>query len=202
MTNVKALMGQAVGLAAGLAALFLLLLGAVTPLSAAPEAYNFDKSASKIDFIYQLNGNEIKGRVPVLAANIVLDFDRIGASSMAITMGMAQVRAGVFVATEAIKSESILNTAAYPQAVFVSRKVKQIRNGAVITGDLTLRGVTRELQMMARFFRQQGTDPEDRSQLVLKVRGGFSRRDFGITGYPDLVGDRIDLDILVYINRR
>jgi len=198
VTKVKVLVGRAIGLVA----IFLLFLGAGTILSAAPVQYDFDKSASKIDFIYRLNGNEIIGRVPVLKAEVLLDFDRIGGSSMAITMGMAQVRAGIFIATETIKSESILNTAAYPQAVFVSRKIKQTQNGAVITGDLTLRGVTRKLQMTAQFFRQQGTDPEDRSRLVLKVRGGFSRRDFGITGYPDLVGDRIDLDILVYINRR
>lgn len=170
------------------------------PVAAEPQTYELEKSASRIDFIYHLNGAKVTGKLPVARAGVVLDFDNLAASEITVVMAMAQVRAGIFLATDVIKSPSVLSTAAFPEAVFVSRQVRAQGNGAVMQGDLTLRGVTRPITMDVQFFRQSGTESGDLSKLVLSVRGVLQRSEFGAVGYPALVGEQIELRILAVIS--
>jgi len=176
-----------------------LLLG--TPLVAAPQPYHLDIAASKVDFIYQLNGVSVTGKLPVVRADVVLDFDNLQNSKIKIVMAMAQVRAGIFIATDAIKSETVLNTAAFPEAIFESRKVRRTASGAKIEGVLTLRGISRPITMGARFYRQTGAAAGGGTELVLSVRGELARSEFGATGYPNLVGEIIALKIMAVITK-
>ncbi len=66
---------------------------------------------------------------------------------------------------------------------------------------VTIRGVTKPLTLNAVFYRQKGSAPKDLSKLSILLTGSISRAAFGATGYPKLVGDRIDLRILARIRQ-
>ena len=48
-------------------------------------------------------------------------------------------------------------------------------------------------------MRPPGTAPDDLSVLTIELSGEMSRTAFGATGYPELVADRVGLDIRAVI---
>jgi polyisoprenoid-binding protein YceI len=94
-----------------------------------------------------------------------------------------------------------LDTARHPTITYASTAMRRTAEGAEVTGRLRVRDVDRPVILAARFFRQPDRDPGDLRELVIELTGSLSRAAFGATGFPDLVGDRIDLRILATISR-
>jgi polyisoprenoid-binding protein YceI len=95
-----------------------------------------------------------------------------------------------------IRSWEFLETGKYPDAHFVSQSVE--RNGekaGLVHGKLTLRGITRKLDLNVTFNRA-GLDPYD-----LRYTAGFAatatlnRADFGMTKYLPDIGDTVQIRI-------
>ena len=168
---------------------------------AEPMRYILETDKSSVGFTYQFDGRPIKGNMPVASADLIIDFNTLPASKVQIALNVKKARAGFIFATEALRGKSVLDVANHPQVRFVSTKVSRSGNGAKIAGMVTIRGVTKPLTLSARFFRQQGSAPKDLSHLSILLTGSVSRNAFGASGYPKLVGDRIDLRILARIRK-
>lgn len=169
---------------------------------AVPQSYDLDRAASQIAFSFDLQGSPLTGNVPVRAADVQIDFANIANSRVDVQFDMQQARAGVIFATDAMKGASVLNTAQFPVARFVSTAITPTANGASLAGNLTLRGVTRPVTLNARFFRAPGSAPGDVSQLQLALSGQLNRNDFGASGFPNLVAPGVDLAVQVNISKR
>lgn len=182
-----------------LAAFVLCLAAAAAP--AAPERYLLDTDRSKVSFTYTFEGREQSGQMPMHSAEMELDLDNLPASHVNVVLNAGQARAGFLFATNAMRGASVLDTRAHPQITFRSTSIRGSLNGAAVTGDLTIRGVTRPVTLNAGLYRQQGTARTDRDQLVVLLTGEVSRKAFGASGYPNMVGDRIGLRILAVIGK-
>ncbi len=178
-----------------------LLLLIATAAFADPVPYELRTSESRVGFTWFLNNEAISGRMPVARADIQLDFDRVGSSRVNVTVDAARANAGAPFAGEAMKGQSVLWTARFPEITFVSRRVRRDgAGGAIVEGDLTVRGVTRPQVLTARLFRPPGTEPGDRSRLPVRLEGTLSRAAFGADGFQSFVGDRVDLNISARID--
>lgn len=162
---------------------------------AAPARYALDAQGSEVRFTYTLGGVDGAGTMPVSTADIVLDFDNAAASRTAVTLNPNRAETSTGLITSTLKSQDVLNTAQYPEIVFISRSVTAKPGGAVVTGDVTVRGVTRPLTLEATIYRPEGSAPGDRSKLTVRLTGAINRHDFGASGYPDLVEETVTLDI-------
>lgn len=169
---------------------------------AAPQTYALDRNASQIAFTFDLQGSPLQGNVPVQSADVQIDFDNVANSHVDVHFNMERARAGVVFATDAMKGETVLNTAQFPTARFVSTRIAPTANGAQLTGNLTLRGVTRPVTLNARFFRPPGSAPGDVSTLQLALSGRLDRNDFGASGFADLVSPGVDLAVQVNVTKR
>ena len=103
-----------------------------------------------------------------------------------------------------------LNVTAYRQCesaysftiTFQSQTVRRDgAGGAILTGRLTVRGVTQPQTFTARLFRAEGAAPGDRSRLTIRLQGDLSRSAFGAGGFAGMVGDTVSLDIQAFIAR-
>lgn len=180
--------------------LFSAVLSAENAL-AAPVPYTLEESKSSVGFTYQFSGKPTKGTMPVAKAVLLIDVKDITASKIDVTLNPAQARAGFLFATETMKGAKVLDTARFPTARFVARKIKGSLKGAKVTGDLTLRGVTKQVTLDAKLFRQNGTEPGDLQRLSVLLTGQVDRRQFGASGFPDFVGPQISLRILARMRR-
>lgn len=182
-----------------LAVLFALLLPSLA--GADPVAYALERERSVVGFAWDFGRDEIRGRMPVAAADITIDFDDVRNSRVDVSVDVAHAEAGFPFATQAMKGPKVLDAARFPFLRFRSRSVRKVGAGAEVAGDLTVRGVTRPVVFYAEIYRQRGTDEGDRDRMSVLVSGALSRRSFGATGWSDLAGDEVRLNILARLRR-
>jgi polyisoprenoid-binding protein YceI len=181
--------------------LILIFIFFTSSAQAGPMAYQLEKARSKVQFTYEFGGNTMTGRMPVQSADMSIDLDNLPASSIRVTLDAAHARAGFVFATQAMKSASALNTDKFPEIVFKSTHITGDLKGAVVTGDLTVRGVTLPVTLMAGLYRQGGTDVGDRNNLAILLTGDINRSAYGAGGYRAYVGDTIHLRIIALISK-
>lgn len=172
-----------------------------SPLSAAPADYVLEPATSTVGFETDFGKDHITGKMPITKADLILDFDRIANCKVAVALDASGAQASFPFAAQAMKGPKVLDTASYPQIVFESTSVKAAGNGAKVTGWITLRGVKQRMVLDAQLYRQKGTVVGDKSRLSIHLTGSLLRSDFGATGWADMVGDEVRLDILARIAR-
>lgn len=179
------------------------LIAATTafPALARPVPYTLDKDNSTVGFTYTLNGAPTNGRMPVTEADILLDLENPSASKVRAVINADKADAGLIFATTAMKGPEVLATDRHPNLTFVSTSLTGTISKAKVTGDMTIRGITREITLDAVVFRQRGTEAGDRTNLSILLTGQIDRRDFDAGGYPQFVGPMITLNILTRITR-
>ncbi|WP_165821504.1 YceI family protein [Falsiruegeria mediterranea] len=189
-----------------LASLPVLGLPCANAALAKPTRYMLDPRASSVGFVFTLSGTAQRGTMPVKRADILIDPQNLTASTVDVLVDVSRAKTGLFFATQAMTGADVLNAARYPDIRFVSTRVQlgasgRISEGARITGDLTVRGVTRPITLEATLYRRPGSRADDLSQLNIRLRGDISRSAFGASGYSDLVTDTVTLDIQATINQ-
>lgn len=180
----------------------LMLISWSAEVAAKPTRYILEADKSRVAFTYSLNGQLMKGNMPVADAELRLDFDRVANSSVSVSLDAARARAGIVFATEAMRGPSVLNVAAHPLISFESNAISgSVAKGAQIDGLVTLRGVTRPARFTAQIYRQKGSPEGDLSQLSVLLSGAVNRSEFGATGFSKEVGDQIGIEVLARIRR-
>ncbi|MEX0319173.1 MAG: YceI family protein [Ruegeria sp.] len=186
--------------------LSLAALPLAAPLSAAPVRYRLDQSASSVGFFFTLSGSAQKGTMPIRSADIVIDTANLTRSRADVTLDVARARTNLVFARTAMLGPDVLDARRFPTIRFTSTRVQlgpggRLSDGARITGDLTVRDVTRPVVLEASLFRRRGSAADDLSELSFRLRGAISRRAFGASGYRDLVRDAVTLDIRAVIRQ-
>lgn len=203
-TRISALPQTRTAYADGMPKLFLCIIVFFAMLTAAqadPVRYRLQTSKSSVGFSFRVNSSQIKATMPVTSADIQIDFRTLANSKIQIVLNASKARTGFILATEAMRGKSVLDATNHPQISFVSTHISQTQNGAAIDGLITIKGITKPIRLAAQFYRQAGSPPKDRSRLVILLTGAVSRADFGASGYPNMVSDRIGLRIIVAITR-
>lgn len=172
------------------------------PLRAAPVIYDLQSDISSVTFETDFGAQVIRGQIPLAQADLVLDLDRLANCTVSVVLDAAGADATFPFAAEALKGKTVLDTGAYPRITFASTSVKAAGDGARVTGDLTIRGITRRVTLNAAIYRQQGTETGDRSHLTVRLTGTVLRSDFGASGFAQQVGDEVRIIITARIARR
>jgi polyisoprenoid-binding protein YceI len=140
-----------------------------------------------------------------------LEFDPVipRASSVEVTIDASGIWSGEPDRDAHLRSADFLDVENHPHITFKSNRVEQIGDhDYVVTGDLTIRGVTREIKLNVCFLGQwqtpwweDGVDkgPKTRAGFVAKTR--INRQDFGVSWNGTLdrgglvVSDLVDITI-------
>ncbi len=182
--------------------IFMIAILSSPPAWAAPRHYALDKQSSSVGFAWDFGKDEVRGRMPVTRADLTIDFAKVENSQVDVAVDVTGAEAGFPFASQAMKGPKILDAGHFPQIRFVSKKVRAVSEGAMIEGDITVRGVTRPMALAAQIYRQRGTNPNDLTHLVIQLTGALNRSEFGATGWSDLAGDQVRLSILAYIEEQ
>lgn len=163
--------------------------------------YVLQPQASTVGFETDFGPDKITGRMPVTQADLNLDFQNVAASTVAVTLDVTGAQASFPFAAQAMKGPKVLDAQDYPSITFQSTAVRADGDGAEVQGNITIRGVTHPATLHAVIYRQHGTVAGDLSLLTIRLTGAVQRSDFGATGWSDMVGDQVRLDILAQIER-
>lgn len=179
--------------------LALVLAVAAFASHAAPVPYDLLQQESRVGFSWFLGNDEIKGRMPVKRADVVLDFDQLDRSRVNVAVDVTGAEAGFPFASQGMKSRKVLWADKFPEITFESTQIRRNGTGALIDGQLTVRGVTRPMVFDAQLFRPREAQAGDRSRLSIRLTGSLSRKEFGADGWSDLAGDEVKLSIVARI---
>lgn len=178
-----------------------LMLALAAPATAAPRTYALEPEKSSVGFETDFGTDRITGNFTVTRADLTIDFDNVANTRIAVTLDTSRATASFPFAAQAMRGPRVLDSATFPEITFVSRAVRPAGEGAQVDGDLTIRGVTRPVTLAAGIFRQQGSAEGDLSQLSVRLTGTINRSDYGATGWNDMVGDQVRIDILARIRQ-
>ncbi len=170
-------------------------------LLAVPVNYSLQPNGTIVGFATTFGQDQITGHIPITSANLKLDFNQPGKSTIDVTLNVADADASFPFAAQALKGPKILAAKDYPQITFTSTMIRAEADGARVEGIITIRGVARPIAMFAQFWQQSGQAKGDLALLTIRLTGALLRSDFGATGWNDMVGDEVRLDILAKIAR-
>ncbi len=80
-----------------------------------------------------------------------------------------------------LKSPDFFDAERFPEIMYASRRIEPLGGPDYrVTGDLTIKGVTRPVTMEAT-VEGAGEDPWGAERVGIRVRGALDRKDFGLT---------------------
>lgn len=187
-----------------IAGLFSLPLASAAQTSLIP--YVLAPKQTSVGFTFDLSGVSQSGTMPIRSANIQIDTNRLQNSRVDVVLGVADARTKLPFARGPMLGQSVLDADSHPTIRFTSTKIQlgptgRISEGATVTGDLTVRGVTRPVTLMASLYRKPGSAADDLDALSIRLVGALNRHEFGASGYPDLVQETVGLNIRAEIIR-
>jgi len=136
------------------------------------------------------------GDVTGVSGSLTLDPKMASADQISVSIPVSSVSTTNGKLDEELKSPMFLDATTYPTITFVSKSVKRTGpTSAVVTGDLTLHGVTKPVTLDAK-FNAGGSNPMSKKYTVgFDAHGKINRSDFGVKAFVPMVSDQVDITI-------
>ena len=182
-----------------LVALALAACCALAPAAGAASQYRIDQRFGTIDFAIGVLGMfSIDGRFPRFAGDLLLDVEQPQRSSIDVTVETGALEMPVPEQVELLRSEPYFDAARHPTARFVSRAVEPLSPAHyAIRGALTLRGITRPLDLEA-MLEGRRHDPARKAEIAdFVVTGALRRSEFGMVADRPMLSDEVKLTIRI-----
>ena len=173
----------------------LAVLGAADRAQAERVVYQTDLQNSEIHFLAKMLGITTDlGRFRDFSVDLRFDRNNPAASSLDVTVLPASVDTGAAPLNEELRSPALFDAKAYPQMKFVASDIRVTgKNVGLVTGDLSLKGLTRPITLQVSF---EGAGPEDTGRKVSFVAiGKIDRAAYGMDAYSLIFSDEVRLVI-------
>jgi polyisoprenoid-binding protein YceI len=161
-------------------ALVALTLAIAGPASAADFVIDTAKSHASINFrIKHLGFSWLTGRFDDFSGTFAYDEKSPAASKVKVEINTDSINSNHAERDKHLRSKEFLDTANYPKAIFESTAVKMNGDKATIVGNLTLHGVTKEIEIAAEPVGG-GDDPWGGYRQGFTGTTRIPLKDFGI----------------------
>lgn len=175
---------------------------AVLPTLALADSYKLDPSHSVTSFaVKHLVISTVRGEFTKLDGSAVIDDADLSKSKVEATIDIASVSTREPKRDAHLKSPEFFDAAKFPKMTFKSTKVEKAGDGALkVTGDLTIRGVTKPVVFDVAGPTKEVTDPWGNVRRGLSASTRISRKDFGVSWSAvveagPVVGDEVAIQI-------
>lgn len=185
------------------------VLLSILPAAAPAGTWELDPAHTSVQFkVRHMMVSNVRGDFEKVSGNVTYDEDDISRSSANITIDANSINTRVAKRDKHLKSPDFLDAEKHPLLVFRSKRVETAGEGKLtVTGDLTIRGVTREVVLDV----EGPTPPVKDLQGKMRVGGTASttinRKDFGLTWNKAIetggvvVGDEVEITIDIELVR-
>lgn len=165
-----------------------------------PGIWNIDPSHSTVSFVARhLVITKVRGTFGEVSGAVVIADDKL-ASTVDATIAMGSVTTGDEGRDGHLKSADFFDVETYPNMTFVSTGIRGDGAEYVLTGELTIKGVAKAIELDLE-FEGVSPDPWGGTRVGFSATGEINRRDFGLdfdvkldTGGA-LVSEKIKIEI-------
>src|SRR5215470_2410880 len=156
--------------------LFTLLILTTPTVFAQTRPHIVDQAHSQINFVAEARFISAHGFFDKWDAEVQLDPAKIENSSFKITIEAASINTRVAMRDNHLRSKDFFDVATYPQITLVSKKITKTGDRTyTVTGDLTMRGVTKQLDVEVTHVFYENNRGRFRCSFPI------NRKDFGMT---------------------
>jgi polyisoprenoid-binding protein YceI len=172
------------------------IVAAASGAGAAPASFTIDPDHSAAHFaVRHLAVSTVRGEFGNVRGTIVFDDADPVATRIDATIDAASVNTRVADRDEDLRSASFFDVARYPEIAFRSTSVRAAgENRYAVTGNLTMHGVTRSVTLEVE-ATPPAKDPRGRERRGAEATTTISRKEFGVSGSPGMVGDEVKVTI-------
>lgn len=173
------------------------LLSTVAPASA--DTWSSDPAHSKVALVASyVFVSKLNMTLPIASGTIVTDGNawtrptqvELHFESAALTTGNPKRDAD-------LRSDKFFDTEHYPAITYVSREITETKPGEfIVKGELTMHGVTQELDLKGRAFDEH-REVDGKRHVHYEATGSFHRTDYGMTYAKGFVGNDISVDVMI-----
>ncbi|HEY8563523.1 MAG TPA: YceI family protein [Pyrinomonadaceae bacterium] len=142
-------------------------------------AYSFDKAHSSIGFrVKHMGLVDVPGYFRDFTGTVNYDPKDVTKSTVEFTAKATSVDTGVDARDNHLRTKDFFEVETYPDLTFKSTKIEKKGNGLILTGDLSMHGVTKSISFP---FAVAGFLKNDRgTRMGATAETVVSRKDFGI----------------------
>ena len=166
--------------------------------------WQIDAAHTQVEFaVRHLMISTVRGRFSDVSGTLTVPDDDFERAQLDATIGIASIDTRESQRDGHLKSADFFDAEQHPTMAFKSRRIERSprdKNTYLVTGDLTLRGVTREIALEA-VFEGQNKDPWGNTRVGFSAAGTINRKDFGLVWNQLLetggvaVGDEVKISI-------
>ncbi|MDT8368573.1 MAG: YceI family protein [Longimicrobiales bacterium] len=187
-------------------------LVAATPRNV-PEEWNVDPAHTEVTFSVRHFFTPVTGKFETFDIDLVYDAEDVSNSSVRVVIPVSSVETNNDRRDEHLVSPDFFNAGAHPRITFESTSVRRVsENELIATGDLTIKDVTRQVELPITLLGVQEIPAEMQQMLggVTRVAAfeavlEIDRNDFGVgTGQwaaDAVVGKAVSIRIAVEANQ-
>ena len=147
----------------------------------APTAWKLDPTHSTIEFSAKhMMFTTVRGRFGQFEGTIRTPTAKPSDASVEVVMQAASIDTRTEQRDAHLRSADFLDVEQFPTVTFKSTKIEGTREKFTMTGDLTIRGVTKSVTLDVT-YEGAGTDPWGGQRMGFSATGKLDRREFGLT---------------------
>ena len=166
-----------------------------------PGTWKLDPTHTEIGFQVRHIMSKVRGKFDTFDGTLVTEADPT-ASRVEVSVDLSSINTGTADRDAHLRSADFFEVESYPSMTFVSTGVQQKSDDEfIVTGDLSIKGVTKPLELKVEFLGEGG-DPWGGTRVGVEAKGEISRKEFGIDfnipleGDKVMIGDKIVLQIV------
>jgi polyisoprenoid-binding protein YceI len=162
--------------------------------------YTLDSAHTRIGFVARhAMVTKVRGAFNEFTGTAHFDLDHPSNSSVQVTIHVASIDTHNADRDAHLRGNDFLQMDKYPDITFRSTEVTRTNDTFVVTGDLTIKGVTRSITIPLS-YQGSAIDPFGNTRIGFEGSTTINRKDFGITWNAALetggvlVGDKVVLE--------
>jgi polyisoprenoid-binding protein YceI len=168
------------------------------------ETWEIDTSHSGVHFsVRHLVIAKVRGQFARWSGTVLAQDGDFSSAQIEVAIESASINTGLEDRDTHLKAADFFDVVRYPRITFKGKRVETPRghfDGMRVAGDLTIRGVTRELVLDVHYSGRT-KDPWGKQRAGFTAKASIDRKDFGLTwnqpleGGGVLVSDRVEIEI-------
>jgi polyisoprenoid-binding protein YceI len=165
----------------------------------AADTYNIDPNHSTVGFaVNHMVINTVRGKFDEFTGSVTLDNNALQAGTAAIQT--KSINTGIERRDNHLKSPDFFDAAKYPTITFQSKRAEKKGDDAILVGDFTMHGVTKEISLPVT-VKGPIKDPWGNNRIGLEAKTKLNRKDYGLKYNQMLetggmvVGDEVEIQI-------
>jgi polyisoprenoid-binding protein YceI len=169
--------------------------------------WTIDPAHSVVSFAVRHLMSRVRGTFSEVSGQIVTSPDPSGSTATAV-ISVPSVSTGQPMRDDHLRSADFFDAERYPSMTFASKALRPGTGTWVMSGELTIREVTRLVDLDVEFLGADPTGLQGEPRIGFSAQGVISRRDFGITfglaadGTKIIVADKVSiaLDVQAFLD--